>query len=197
MAMISLVGMSYTVLMPVFARDILHGGPHTLGFLMATTGVGALCGALFLASRQSVRGLLRIIPIAGFFFGLSLILFSRSATLWVSLGILFFAGFSMMTYMASSNTILQTIVEDRLRGRVMSFYTMAFLGMAPFGSLLAGHIAAHIGTPLTVFCGGSCTIFFTAIFALQIPGLRKLIRPIYVRKGIIQDVERDLQQKLK
>jgi MFS family permease len=195
LAMISLVGMSYTVLMPVFAKDILHGGPHTLGFLMAAIGTGALCGALRLASRQSVRGLLRIIPLASAGLGLSLILFSWSNTLWVSLCILFFTGYTMMTHMATSNTILQTIVEDKLRGRVMSFYTMAFLGMAPFGSLLAGNIAAKIGSAQAVFYGGCCSMIFAGIFALQIPTLRTLIRPIYVRKGIIQEVQQDLQQK--
>ena len=194
MAAVNLVGMPYIMLGPAFARDVLHGGAHTLGFLLAAAGTGALCAALFLASRQSVRGLVRIIPLATVAFGIGLILFSQSHVLALSLLALFFSGFMMMLYMASSNTVLQTIVEDHLRGRVMSFYAMAFLGMAPFGSLLAGSVAARIGAPATVFWGGACTILGGLLFASQLKKLREVIRPVYAKKGIIREVEKDLQR---
>ncbi len=138
LAVISLVGMQYTVLMPIFAGQVLHGGPHTLGFLMGASGVGALGGAMFLATRKNVLGLGRVVPLASAIFGTGLIALGLSRFLWLSLLLMLFVGGAMMTQMASSNTILQTIVQDDKRGRVMSFYSMAFLGMAPFGSLLAG-----------------------------------------------------------
>ncbi|HET6347170.1 MAG TPA: MFS transporter, partial [Myxococcota bacterium] len=154
LALVSLVGMPYTVLMPVFASKILHGGSHTLGFLMAATGLGALAGAVFLANRRSVLGLGKIIPLMAGLFGAGLIGFSLSRTLWLSIPLLFVTGLGFMVQMAASNTLLQTLVEDDKRGRVMSFYTMAFMGTAPFGSLLAGSLAAHIGAPYTLLLGG-------------------------------------------
>jgi MFS family permease len=156
LALVSLVGFPYTVLMPVFASELLGGGPDTLGLLMAATGCGALIGALWLAARRSVLGLGRIIPLAAGLFGSALIAFSFSRALWLSLAILVVSGFGFMVQMASSNTIIQTIVEDAKRGRVMSFYVMAFLGTAPFGSLLAGSLSARIGAPHTLLIGGSC-----------------------------------------
>jgi MFS family permease len=185
LGLISLAGMPYMILMPIFAKDILHGGPQTLGFLMAATGTGAVAGALFLASRKSVLGLGRVIVIASGVFGTGLIAFSLSHVLWLSLLMLVLTGLGMMVQMASSNTILQTIVEDDKRGRVMSFYTMSFMGVAPFGSLLAGSLAEAIGAPNTVRIAGISCLLGSYLFARRLPLLRGMIRPIYLRKGII------------
>src|SRR4030043_348965 len=156
---ISFVGMANTTLMPVFARDILHGDSKTYGFLMAAIGVGAIIGAIFLASRKSVLGLGRIIVIASGIFGIGLIFFSLSHILWLSFFLLLLAGFGMMVHMASSNTILQTIVDDDKRGRVMSLYAMAFMGMAPLGSLVGGSLAGWMGAPPTlILVGVSCMV---------------------------------------
>ena len=155
LALVSLVGMPYTVLMPVFASKILHGGPHTLGFLMAATGVGALLGAVFLANRRSVLGLGRVIPMMSALFGAGLIGFSLSRSLWLSLLLLVVTGLGFMVQMAASNTLLQTLVDDDKRGRVMSFYTMSIMGITPFGSLLAGGLASRIGAPHTLLFGGA------------------------------------------
>lgn len=192
-ALISAMGMPYSVLMPVFAKDILRGGPHTLGFLMGATGVGAMTGALYLASRKTVVGLGRWIAIAAGIFGLGLIGFSFARVLWLSMGLLFVVGFGMMTQMASCNTILQTIAEDDKRGRVMSFYTMAFMGMAPLGSLLAGSLASTIGAPYTLFISGVICIFGATMFATKLPLLRKEIRPIYMKIGIIPEVSSGIE----
>jgi MFS family permease len=191
---ISLVGMANTTLMPVFAKDLLHGGPHTYGFLMGAVGVGAIIGAIFLASRRSVFGLGRIIAIASAIFGIGLISFSLSHILWLSLFLLFLTGFGMMVHMASSNTILQTMVDDDKRGRVMSLYTMAFMGMAPFGSLAGGSLAGRIGAPYTLIIGGTSCILGSFLFARKLPLIRKMVRPIYIRKGILSEKsERKIQ----
>lgn len=186
--LVSLTGVPYQVLMPVFARDIYHGGPKTLGFLMATAGIGALCGAIYLASRKSVIGLSKMIVWAALIFGLSLVIFSQSKILWFSLLFILISGFAMMVHMAASNTILQTIVEEDKRGRVMSFYTMAFMGMSPFGSLIAGGLANRIGAPASLFFMGSCCVVGAGIFLSKLPLLRKHIRPVYIKKGIIPEV---------
>lgn len=187
-AVVSLMGVPFTVLMPVFATDILHGGPRTLGMLMASSGVGALFGALYLAGRPTVRGLGQVILLAVLVFGVSLVGFGLSGRLWLSMAALLTAGFGMMVQMASSNTILQTIVDDDKRGRVMSFYSMAFLGMVPFGSLLAGLLASRIGAPRTVALGGAACVAAGALFARALPALRAQVRPIYVRLGIVPEV---------
>lgn len=187
-ALVSLMGMPYQVLMPIFARDVLQGGPHTLGFLMGATGVGALVGAFYLASRKSVVGLGKVIALAAGLFGAGLVVFSMSHFLWLSLFLVLIVGFGMMVQMASSNTVLQTIVEDDKRGRVMSLYAMAFMGMAPLGSLLAGSLASKIGAPYTLLIGGSFCVLGSLLFARKIPVLRKAIRPIYVKMGIIPEV---------
>jgi MFS family permease len=192
-ALISIVGMPYTILMPIFAKEILHGGPHTLGFLLGAIGIGALCGAFYLASRNSVLGLGKIIAIAACSFGLGLILFSLSRNFVISMALLVLTGMSMMVQMSSSNTILQTIVEDKMRGRVMSFYTTAFTGMAPFGSLMAGFLASKIGAPNTLIIGGLCCITGGALFAKQLPLLKGLVRPIYIKMGIIPEIAEGLQ----
>lgn len=188
LALVSLVGMPYTVLMPVFASTILHGGPHTLGFLMAATGVGALLGALFLASRRTVLGLGKVVPMMSALFGAGLIAFSLSRWLPLSLVLLLFTGIGFMVQMAASNTLLQTLVEDDKRGRVMSFYTMAIMGVTPFGSLLAGGLAHRIGAPHTLLFGGAGCIAAALWFASLLPSLRERVRPIYVRKGILPEM---------
>jgi len=193
LALVSVMGMPYVVLMPIFARDVLHGGPQMLGFLMASIGIGALIAALMLASRKSVRGLGKMIPISSVIFGGGLIAFSFSRTEWLSIPMLLISGYGMMTLMASSNTILQTITDDDKRGRVMSFYTMAFMGMTPFGSLLAGSLAGQIGAPYTLLITGSFCVFGAILFARQLPQIRKLIRPIYTRMGIIPEVNTGIQ----
>lgn len=193
LSLISLLGVSYHVLMPVFARDIFHGGPNTLGFLMGMSGTGALAGALYLAMRKSVIGLSGIIGKMAGFFGVSMILFAFSTNFWFSLIILTISSFGMMVHMAASNTVLQTIVEEDKRGRVMSFYTVAFLGTMPFGSLLAGALATWVGAPLTLFfCGVSC-ILGSLIFLKKLPLIREKIRPIYRQKGIIPEVAQGIQ----
>jgi MFS family permease len=180
--------MPYTVLMPIFASDVLHGGPHTLGFLMAASGVGALAGAVTLALRHSVLGLGKRIYVSAAIFGGSLIAFALSRSLWLSLVVLPLTGFGMMQQLASSNTILQTIVENEKRGRVMAFYSMAFMGMAPFGSLLAGWLAARIGAPETLVFGGALCIAGSIWFARELPGIRALVRPIYRKLGILPEL---------
>jgi MFS family permease len=164
-ALISLTGTSYTLLMPVFATEIMHGGSKTLGFLMAATGIGALIGALFLASRKNAVGLGRWIFLAGGMFGMGLITFSLIHTFTLAMVVLVFTGFGMMVQMAASNTVLQSIVEDDKRGRVMSLYTMSFIGMAPFGSLLAGSLADKIGTVHTIYLAGLCCIAGSLLYA--------------------------------
>jgi len=192
LGLVSVMGMPYTVLMPIFARDILHGGPHTFGFLMAASGVGAVMGAIFLASRKNVLGLGRIIVIGANIFAASLIAFSLCRVFFISLLLMGLTGFGMMVQMASSNTVLQTIVEDDKRGRIMSFFTMSLMGMAPFGSLLAGSLAGTIGAPNTIMIGGISCILGSLLFAKQLPLLRKMVRPIYVKKGILLEEPREV-----
>ena len=193
LALVSLVGMPYSVLMPVFARDVLHGGPHTLGFLLGGAGVGALAGAIYLASRKSVLGLGRWIAMAAGIFGTGLIFFSLSRVFWFSLLLMLVTGFGMIVQMASSNTVLQTVVEEDKRGRVMSLYSMAIRGMVPFGSLLGGIMASRLGAPTTLMIGGGCCVVGSLIFARNLPGLRKMVRPIYQKMGILPDMNREIQ----
>ncbi|HWY55204.1 MAG TPA: MFS transporter [Terriglobales bacterium] len=193
LALVSLVGMQYTVLMPIFAREVLHGGAHTLGFLMGASGVGALAGAMFLATRINVLGLGRLIALAAAAFGTGLIALGLSGSLWFSLIVMLLVGGATMIQMAGSNTILQTIVPDDKRGRVMSFYSMAFLGMAPFGSLLAGGLAHRIGAPRTVMISGAICIAGAGWFASQLKVMRELVRPIYRTLGIIPEIAAGIQ----
>jgi MFS family permease len=181
--------MPYTVLMPVIAATVLHGGPHTLGFLMTASGVGALTGALYLASRTSVLGLGRVMVMATITFGAGLTIFAFSHVLWLSLLVLPIVGGGMMVEMASTNTILQTVVDEQLRGRVMAFYAMAFLGTAPIGSLIAGVFAARFGAPLTIAFGGAACVIAGIVFAIQLPALRTLVRPVYIARGVIPSVD--------
>ncbi len=191
--LVSLTGIPYTVLLPVFARDILHGGAHTFGFLMAAVGIGAFTSAILLASRKSVIGLGKIIPLAAGVFGLAVATFAFSRSLWLSLVLLFFAGLGMMAQIASSNTILQTLVDDDKRGRVMSLFTMSFMGMAPFGSLFAGVLAGKIGVTYTLLMGGTACCIGALVFASRLSMIREHILPIYRRKGIIPEVVSALQ----
>jgi MFS family permease len=184
-AVISLMGMPFVVLMPIFAARVLHGGPHTLGFLTGSMGLGALISALSLAARKHVRGLVRIIPVSAGVFGLGLIGFGLSHNFWLSMLMLMVAGMGMMQGMAASNTVIQTLVSDDKRGRVMSYYTMAFMGMAPFGSLLAGTMADAIGAPMTVIANGSVVLLSAAWFATRLPAVRRELRPIYREMGIL------------
>ena len=167
----SIMGVPFIVLMPAFAKDILQGGPHTLGFLMSALGAGALLGAFYLASRTNIKGLQKIINMGAFIFGIGLIGFSFSRSLWISILMVFIAAFGMMVQVASTNTWLQTNVDDDKRGRTMSFYVVSFMGMAPFGSLLAGSVAGFIGVPYTIFTGGTVcilgAIFFWKLFPLS------------------------------
>ena len=194
LALVSLVGMPYTVLMPIFASDILHGGAHTLGFLMAASGVGAFASGVSLALRKSIVGLGRMIFLSAALFGAALVAFSLSRTLWLSLILVPLTGFGMMQQMAASNTILQTIVHDEKRGRVMAFYGMAFIGMAPFGSLLAGFLAARIGAPKTLVLGGVLCIAASLWFARQLPKIREAVRPIYRKLGILPEIALGVQE---
>ena len=192
-ALVSLMGMPYAVLMPVFAKDILHGGAHTFGFLMTAAGSGALVGTLYLASRQSVLGLGRVIVTATIFFAAGIASFALSSNFILSLAALTLAGFGAMTLVSSCNTVLQTILDEDKRGRVMSFFTMAFVGMAPFGSLGAGTMAGIIGPRDTLLIGGGGCLVGAAIFARQLPHIREKVRPIYVRMGIIQEVANGME----
>jgi MFS family permease len=184
LSIVSAMGMSYVILLPVFVKDVLHGGPAMLGFLMASVGVGASIATVFLASREKVLKLGRIIPISASAFAIGIVLFSLSHVLWLSLLLLAFSGFGFMVHMAASNIILQTIVEDDKRGRVMSFYTMAFMGMAPIGSLLAGTLASWLGVTNTLVIGGFVCIAGALIFAARIPRLKVMVRPIYEKASL-------------
>ena len=188
LALVNMAAMPLTVLLPVFATSVLHGGPDTLGLLTAAMGLGALLGALRVAYRKSVLGLGRQIAWASSIVGLSLIAFSCSHVLWLSLLLLATCGFSVLLETAASNTILQTIVDDDKRGRVMSFYAMAFLGAAPLGSLLAGSLASRLGVAHVVQLAGTMCIMGSMVFAWRLPALRNVIRPIYRRIGILPDL---------
>ncbi|HEY3162474.1 MAG TPA: MFS transporter [Vicinamibacterales bacterium] len=184
-AIVCAAGTPYTVLMPAIAKEVLHGGPNTLGLLMTATGVGALAGALYLAQRESVVGLGRIIMWASVVFGIGLVVFSQLTSLWLSFAVLAIAGCGFMIHLAATNTVLQTIVEERLRGRVMSFYTMAFFGTVPIGSLIGGVLADRYGAPNTVLVSGIACLAGSAWFATKLPAIRAVVRPIYRERGII------------
>lgn len=185
LALISLFGMPYAVLLPAFAKDIFHGDATTLGWLTAASGVGSLLGAVYLASRKGVVGLGKWVAIASALFGVGLVGLGLSHNFVVSPLVLVLVGFGGMVQMAVSNTLLQTIVEEDKRGRVMSIFTMAFMGLAPFGSVIAGMIATHIGTGLTVACAGAVCFALGIIFATRLDKLRQMVRPIYVERGIV------------
>lgn len=192
-ACLSFFGMPFSVLMPVFARDILHGGANTLGYLMGASGIGALAGALFLAQRKTVVGLGKIMIFTMLTFGFGLVAFSFSEILLVSLLCMLVSGFGMIVTMASCNTLLQTIVDDDKRGRVMSLYTMAFMGMAPFGSMLAGTVAEYISVKYTLAACGILSALSIIPFALNLRQLREMVKPIFGRLGILPEIATGLQ----
>ena len=194
-ALVSLMGMPYMVLMPIFAAKVLHGGAHTLGFLMGAAGAGALISAFSLVLRRSVRGLTRMIPISAVVFGGGLVAFGFSRWLPLSLVLMLFTGFGMLQGMTASNTIIQTLVPEDKRGRVMSYYTAAFVGMAPWGSLLAGSMAHWIGAPRTVMFTGSCCIAGGIWFWTRLPAIRREMRPVYEQMGIITPIPQPQQEQ--
>jgi len=192
-ALVSLTGIPYTVLIPVFAKEILHGGAHTFGFLMTAGGCGALVATIYLASRKSVLGLGNLIVLAGFLFAIGVTSFAVSTNINISFASLVVTGFGAITMIASSNTILQTILDEHMRGRVMSFFAVAFLGMAPFGSFGAGTMAGVIGPRETLLVGAVCCLGATLMFARQLPKIRESVRPIYIKMGIIKEVAEGME----
>lgn len=196
-ALISLMGMPFMVLMPIFASKVLHGGPHTLGFLLGASGVGALISAVSLALRKTVRGLTTMIQISATLFGFGLICFGLSRIFVLSMFLMLIVGFGMMQGLAASNTVIQTLVPEDKRGRVMSYYTMAFVGMAPFGSLLAGGLAHRLGAPHAVMITGAFCVAGAVWFSTQLKSIRKIMRPIYIEMGIIRsELEPVLQDQV-
>jgi MFS family permease len=191
-ALVSLMGYPYSVLLPIFAGQVLHGGAYTLGWLTTASGVGALISALSLAVRKSVVGLTRMIQISSATFGAALILFGLSHTLWLSLILMVFVGFGMIQSSSVSNTIIQTLVPEDKRARVVGYYMMAFFGTAPFGSLLAGALAHRIGAPHTVILTGAVCIAGSIWYTLELPKIRVVIRPIYQQMGLIPGGAGDL-----
>ena len=195
LAFVSLFGAPYGVLLPVFADDILHGNATTFGFLSAAGGVGSFAGAILLATRRSVVGLGNWIIAGAVLFGLALIGFSQSSTLWLSFPLLMLIGFGGLTVFASCNTVLQTLTDDDKRGRVMSLFTTCFQGTMPVGSLAAGYLAEHgrLGAPLTVAAGGLLILVVALYFGLQLPKLRPMVRPIYEKRGILPPLATGVQ----
>jgi MFS family permease len=193
LGVVSLMTMPYSVLMPVFAKEVLHGGSHTFGFLMGGAGFGALLGGLYLASRRTILKMGSLVPISAAVSGIGLIAFSFSTYVPLSLFLMVIAGSGMMLHTASSNTILQTIVEEDKRGRVMSIYAMAIMGTAPFGSLMAGGLAKMIGAPNTILAGGIVCIIGAVFFFRRLPDLKNIVHPIYVKLGIIPEVISGIQ----
>ena len=185
LAVSGLAGRPFAVLLPVIAREVMHGGAGTLGTLQATAGVGALAGALYLATRSSVLGLGRVVVMSAALFGFGLISFSRVHVLWLAMPLLLLAGTGMMLQTAASNTIIQTIVDEDKRGRVMSLLAMSLFGTVPLGSLIAGALATRIGAENTILVGGALCIVAAAIFLRALPEVRRAVRPIYERMGIL------------
>jgi hypothetical protein len=187
LAILSIVALPFIVLLPAYAKEILHGNADTLGFLMSSLGAGALTGAIYMASRKSVIGLGRIISMFSGILGFMVLLASFSKWTFMSLALFYVGGLSMIMTIAAINTMIQTIADEDKRGRVMSFYAMALMGTTPFGNLLAGSVASAIGIPYTLLAGGVITIISGIWFEIERKSLRKYIRPIYMRKGIIPE----------
>jgi len=185
-AVLTMNAMMFPVLLPIFAGRILEGGSLTYGFLVAASGLGALAATVFLARRRSVLGLDRVIAICFSLFGLGLIAFSFSRLLLLSLCILTVIGFAMIGALTSCNTIIQTIVDEEKRGRIMSFYIMVFMGASPFGSFLSGLISEHAGAQATVFGGGLLCLLGSVLFALNLPAMRRYTKPLFLKMGIIK-----------
>jgi MFS family permease len=187
LALVSFMASPYATLMPIFAKEVFHGGAKTMGFLIGAAGFGALVGMIWLAARKSVRGLSRMIICTTALAGISLMVFSYSRLLWLALPAMALAGFGIVVTAMSVSMILQTIVDDDKRGRVMSFFTISFLGMTPLGSLAAGALASAIGAPHTLAIGGACCVAGAWVLRHKLPQFRIHLRPIYVRLGIIAD----------
>jgi MFS family permease len=188
-ALVSLVGMPYMTLAPIFASEILHGGPETLGFLMASSGLGALIAAVYLSARPNALGLSKLIAIAPAIFGSALIVFALSRVLWLSMLAVLLIGMGLVLQHTSGNTVLQTIVDDDKRGRVMSFYMMAFTSTVTFGNLVAGSLATRIGAPNTLLLGGILCISGSLLFTKQLPEMRRSMRLIYRRMGLLPQLD--------
>jgi MFS family permease len=188
-ALVSFMGLQYTVLVPIFAEEIFKGGAETLGFLMAASGVGALAGGIYLVTRKTVVGLGQVIVLAPATLGIGLIAFAFSRFLPLSLFTMLFIGLGTILQVAASNTVLQTIVEDDKRGRVMSFFSMSFLGVIPFGSLLGGALANRIGAPNTLIIDGIACILGFIFFAKQLPALKQMVIPVYQKIGVLPKAE--------
>jgi len=194
LALVSLIGTPMTLLAPVFAKDFLYGNASTFGFLMSAYGTGALIGAVYLLNKKNVLGLGKLIAFAVMVFGAGMIAFALSRALWLSLIIMMFSGMGMMLHVASTNTLLQTISEENKRGRVMSFYAMAFRGMSPFGSLIGGSLAGLIGAPVTLILGGAGCIIGVVVYFRKLPSMRPYVRPIYERMGILPEVATSVEK---
>lgn len=192
-AVVSLAGAPYLVLMPVFTEEVLHGTSETFGALMGTSGAGALIGALYLASRKSVLGLGTVLVFSTGAFGIGLIGFALSRSVWLSFPFVLIAGFGMLVQLASSNTLLQTLSDEDKRGRIMSFYVMAFMGTAPLGSLLSGAVAGRIGVTPTLLVGGGFCLVGAFLFARKLSMMREMVRPIFIRRGILPEMSIGLQ----
>ena len=184
-ALVSLLGSPYSTVLPIVAGQVLHGGPHTLGWLTGASGVGALVSALSLAFRRSVVGLTRMIHAAVILLGGGLVCFGLSHTLWLSLVTMLFVGFGLLQGLSASNTVIQTLVPEDKRGRVMSYFTMAFVGMAPFGSLFTGALAQRVGVPATMMVNGAACLVGALWLWIELPKIRKIMRPIYVEMGLL------------
>ena len=194
LSVVSLMSTSITLLAPVIAKEYLGGGADTFGFLMSAYGTGALVGAFYLLNKKNVLGLGKLIGFAVILFGVSLIIFSFSRIFFLSLSIMAFAGMGMMLDVASTNTLLQTLSEENKRGRVMSFYSMAFRGMSPFGSLLAGGIGSAVGAPAAILMSGSVCVIGGGFYLTKLPVIRKLVRPIYQSMGILPQIAEGVEQ---
>ena len=179
------LGLSSMTLMPIFATTVLHGNAHTLGLLMAASGLGSLCSAIGLALRRSIRGLTRNIGFSAVLFGAGLVGFAASQVLWVSLGAMLLIGYGMMQVMAASNTVLQTVVPEERRGRVMGYFVLAFAGTTPFGSLAVGWLAREIGAAHSVLVTGCGVLLAAAWYGGRLPRLRRELRPVYVELGLM------------
>jgi MFS family permease len=192
LAIISMAGMSFIVLLPAYAKEILHGSSDTLGYLMSVLGAGALISALYMASRRTVIGLGKIVSVSIWVLGLAIIMASFSQKMYVSLIWCFFGGLSMILLLSSINTLLQTITDEDKRGRVMSFYAMALIGTAPIGNLIAGSLASGIGIPNTMLICGFVMLGSGIWFALNLRSFRKYVHPIYINKGILPGLPDDI-----
>lgn len=188
MSLLGVMGIPYTVLMPIFATKILYGGAETLGFLMAGSALGALVASIYLSARPSVVGLENVIALSPGILGIGFIMFSTSQDFGLSLLFVVIIGFAVVLQIASCNTFIQTIVEDDKRGRVMSFFSMALMGMVPFGSLFSGWLASQIGAPSTLTINGIFCILGSLIFARHLPLITRLVSPIYTKIGILPKV---------